>query len=139
MESSRVDVSRPGAAGVGKGTVCAGVLALEIAGTFAMCSLIPIAWLWIGGRVYSATGSLAADLGVAFLGFVMTLIFLVRGLARLDSTWVNLRHSLGHEQEEGALSRIVVYSVGLALALFVLWYYVLTDAYVMPFMGNGQG
>ena len=139
MDGSRVEVSRPAAAGAVKGTACAGVLALEIAGTFAMCSLIPIAWLWVGGRVYSATGSLAADLGVAFLGFVVTLVFMVRGLARLDSTWVSMRHSLGHEQEEGALSRIIVYAVGLALALFVLWYYVLTDAYVMPFMGNGQG
>ena len=130
--------ARPAEAGVATGAVCAAVLVAEVVGIAAMCSAVPLAWLWIGGNVYTATSSLGLDLAVAFLGFVGSTVILLRTLARLDSTWVSLRRSQGHEQEEGALSRIVVYAVALALGVFILWYYLFSSAYVMPFMGNGQ-
>ena len=130
--------ARPAGAGFGKSAASAAVLAAEVIGIAAMCSVVPLGWLWIGGRVYTATSSLGLDLMVAFLGFVGSTVLLLRMLARLDGTWVSLRQSQGHDQEEGALSRIVVYAVGLALAAFILWYYLFSSAYVMPFMGNGM-
>src|SRR5439155_9134854 len=50
----------------------AGVLAVEAIGSLLMWAPIPLAWLWVGSRVYNATGSLAADGGVAILGFLAT-------------------------------------------------------------------
>ena len=52
----------------------AALIALEGFGTVLMWAPIPLAWLWIGGRVYTVTGSLGADLAVAFLGFVATVL-----------------------------------------------------------------
>ena len=95
---------------------------------------IPLAWLWIGGRVYSATGSLGLDLSVAFLGFVLTLFAALAGLRRIDWRWIELRRRSGYEQKEGALSQIVTVSATLALLIFMAWYYLFSHAYVIPFM-----
>jgi hypothetical protein len=110
------------------------LLALEITGVVAMCSLVPFAWLWLGGQVYTGTHSLALDGAVAFFGFVATTVVLLRSLASLDTTWMDMRRRQGHEQEEGALPRIVVIAITLTLVAFMLWYYLFSSAYVLPFM-----
>src|SRR4051812_32317064 len=38
---------------------CAAVLALEIVGSLMIWAPIPVAWIWVGARVYDATGSFA--------------------------------------------------------------------------------
>jgi hypothetical protein len=113
---------------------CAALLALEAVGSLAMWAGIPLAWLWIGGRVYSVTTSLGADLGVAFLGFVLTLFAALWGLRRIDRGWIALRRRAGYEQEEGALPQVVTFSATLALLIFIAWYYLFSHAYVIPFM-----
>jgi hypothetical protein len=110
------------------------LLAVEALGSVLMWAAIPLAWLWIGGRVYSATGSLGLDLGVAFLGFVLTLFLALAVLRRIDWRWIQLRRQAGYEQKEGALSQIVTVSATLALVLFMAWYYLFSHAYVIPFM-----
>jgi hypothetical protein len=116
---------------------CALLVAAEAIGSLLMWAAIPLLWLWIGGRVYSFTGSLGADLGVAFLGFVGMLFVALSGLRRIDSGWIALRRRAGHEQEEGALSQVVSISATLALVLFTAWYYLFSHAYVLPFMPSG--
>jgi hypothetical protein len=116
----------------------AAVLVLEVLGSAAMWLPIPLAWMWIGGRVFALTGSLAADGAVTFLGFVGSIYLAVQMLLRVDGVWVGLRRRAGHDQEGGALSEVVAISATLGLLMFALWYYVLSDAYVLPFMGNGQ-
>jgi hypothetical protein len=113
---------------------CTLVLALECVGSLAMWAAIPLAWLWIGGRVYSLTSSLGLDVLVAFAGFVATLVLAVALLRRLDEIWIRLRLRAGYEQEEGALTEVVTISATLALLLFVGWYYLFSHAYVIPFM-----
>ena len=95
---------------------------------------IPLLWLWIGGRVYSATGSLGLDLGIAFLGFVLALFLALAGLRRVDRTWIELRSRAGYEQKEGALPQVITVSATVALVMFVAWYYLFSHAYVIPFM-----
>jgi hypothetical protein len=113
---------------------CALLLGVEALGSLLMWAGIPLAWLWIGGRVYSLTGSLGLDLGVAFLGFVLTLFAALAGLRRVDRTWIALRRRSGYEQKEGALSQVVTVSATLALVMFIAWYYGFSHAYVIPFM-----
>jgi hypothetical protein len=113
---------------------CALVLGLECVGSLAMWAAIPLAWLWIGGRIYSLTGSLGADVFVAFAGFVATLLLVVYMLRRLDAGWIALRRRAGYEQEEGALPQVITISATLALGLFIGWYYLFSHAYVIPFM-----
>jgi hypothetical protein len=112
----------------------AAVLAVEAFGAVLMWGPIPLGWLWIGGRVYSATGSLVADGFVAFFGFLATVILLVGALRRIDLVWIALRRSAGHEQTEGALSEVVSISAAFGIVGFVLWYYLFSHAYVLPFM-----
>jgi len=110
------------------------VLALEALGALLMWVPIPLAWLWIGGRVYSATGSLLADASVAFFGFLASVLLVVYVLRRVDLVWIALRRSAGHEQTEGALSEVVTISGAFGLVGFWCWYYLFSHAYVMPFM-----
>jgi hypothetical protein len=128
--------------GAGRATAARGVttascvllLAVEAIGSLAMWAAIPLAWLWIGGRVYSLTGSLGADIGIAFFGFVGTLFLALSGLRQIDQGWIALRRRAGYEQKEGALSHVVVMSATLALLMFFAWYYLFSHAYVIPFM-----
>lgn len=116
---------------------CGLLIALEAVGSLAMWAGIPLAWLWIGGRVYSLTGSLGADAAVAFLGFVGTLLLALSGLRRLDQGWIALRRRAGYDQEHGALPQVVTVSATLALLTFFAWYYLFSHAYVLPFMPSG--
>src|SRR3954468_6402280 len=116
------------------GVASAALLTLEAVGAVLMWAPIPFAWLWIGGRVYSGTGSLAADGFVAFFGFVASVVLLVAALRRVDGIWVILRRRAGHEQPEGALNEVVAISGALGIVGFAVWYYLLSHAYVLPFM-----
>jgi hypothetical protein len=115
----------------------AAVVTLEAVGALLMWGPIPLAWLWIGGRVYAATGSLAADGFIGFAGFIATVLVVVAGLRRIDAVWIRLRRRAGHDQAEGALQEVVTISGAFGLVAFVLWYYAFSHAYVLPFMPSG--
>jgi hypothetical protein len=110
------------------------VVAAEAIGSLMMWAPIPIAWMWVGARVYEATGSLVADGAVVLLGFLATISLAMAALTRLDRVWVDLRRQAGHDQAEGALTRVVVISATLGILMFLLWYYVLSHAFILPFM-----
>lgn len=112
----------------------AAVVAVEMIGSLSMWAPIPIAWMWVGARAYDATGSLAADLGVAFLGFLATTLLAMEALNRLDRVWIALRRRAGHDQVGGALTQVVVVSATLGLLMFLVWYYIIEKAFIIPFM-----
>jgi hypothetical protein len=116
------------------GAACAGLLAVEVVVSLSLWSVIPLCWLWIGGLVFKATGSLAADLGVVLLGFAATAALAMTALARMDLLWIELRRRTGRKQKEGALNQVVIASATLGLIGFALWFYVFSDAYIIPFM-----
>ena len=113
---------------------CAAVLAAEAVGTLLLWAPLPFAWIWVGGRVYALTGSLLADGSVALLGFAASAFLAMRGLAQLDQAWIALRRRAGHSQREGALTQVVVVSATLGIAAFLLWYYLFSNAFILPFM-----
>jgi hypothetical protein len=115
------------------------VLALEVVGSLMIWAPIPVAWMWVGAHVYDGTGSFAAGAVAWFAGFVATTWFAFVALARLDMRWVALRRRAGHDQADGALTTIVVVSATFALLGFFLWFYVLGQAFVIPFMPSGGG
>jgi hypothetical protein len=114
--------------------LCAVVLAAEALGTLLLWAPLPFAWIWVGGRVYAVTGSLFLDGAVALTGFAASALLAMRGLARLDRTWIALRRRAGYAQSDGALTQVVVVSATLGLAGFLVWYYVLSHAFILPFM-----
>jgi hypothetical protein len=134
----RMAIARPGFPApvlrAARRAACVALVAVELLVSLSMWVLIPLAWIWIGSRVYHLTGSLAADCGVALLGFAVTVFAAMAGLARLDELWVALRVRAGHDQKEGALTRVVIFSATLGLIGFFVWYYALSKAYIIPFM-----
>jgi hypothetical protein len=115
------------------------VLGLEVIGSMLMWAPIPVAWVWVGARVYDGTGSFLAGGCAWFAGFLATLWLVAAALARIDRVWIELRRRAGHEQAGGALTNVVVVSATIALAAFFLWFYVIGKAFVIPFMPSGRG
>ena len=113
---------------------CAAVLIAEALGTLVLWAPLPFAWIWIGGRAYALTGSLFADGSVALLGFAVSAFLAMRALARLDETWIGLRRRAGYTQSQGALTQVVVVSATLGIGAFLLWYYLFSKAFILPFM-----
>ena len=89
------------------------VFVVECVTTLLLWAPIPLGWIWIGGQVFRATGSLMADATVAFLGFTATTVLVMRALISLDLLWITLRQHAGHEQKVGALTRVVIGSTTL--------------------------
>ena len=118
----------------GTGALCVALVVAEVAGFLAMLAPIPVAWMWLGGRVYELTGSLGADLLVAFGGFFATVLLMIGALNRIDGLWVDLRRRAGHDQRQGALTRVVVVLMTFALILFWIWFHILEEAFIIPFM-----
>ena len=114
--------------------VAPAIIVVELIVSLMMWAPIPLAWMWVGSHVYRVTGSLFADGAVVMLGFLATTTLAMIALNRLDQFWVTLRRRAGHRQKEGALTRVVVYSATLGLIGFGVWYYLLSDAFILPFM-----
>jgi hypothetical protein len=114
--------------------VSIGLLMAEVIGCLLMWIAIPVGWMWIAARVYEATLSIAADLGVALAGFIVTTALAMSALNRIDGLWVEMRQRAGHEQREGALTRIVVVTFGLGFAAFYVWFHFIEQAFILRFM-----
>ena len=110
------------------------LLALELVGCLVIWVALPLGWMWIGAQVYLATFSIAADVGVALTGFIATTILTMGFLNRADALWVRLRREAGHEQREGALTRVVVVSAGIGFAVFYVWFHFVEQAFIIRFM-----
>jgi hypothetical protein len=112
----------------------AAILVVESLAAVAMWSALPLSWIWVGARGYDATGSMLASGSIALLGLLGTSMAAFAGLARLDTRWVALRRRAGHDQREGALSWVVAVAATFGIIAFLVWYYLLAGAFVLPFM-----
>lgn len=113
---------------------CHALLIVEVIGCVAMWVAIPTGWMWIGAQVYEATLSIFADLCVALVGFIATSALAMSALNRLDFRWIELRRRAGHDQRDGALTQVVIYSAGIGLAAFYVWFHFIEQAFVLQFM-----
>lgn len=109
------------------------LIAVEVLGLLLLFAPIPLALMWAGAYVYRLTGSLLADLSFALLAFVAAACAMIAGLSRLDERWIEHRRRLGHEQRDGALTRVVVIAIGIALPAAYIWFNV-SGAVVIKFM-----
>ena len=110
------------------------VLATEAFGTVLMWVPIPLAWFWIGARVYDATHSIMADGIVVLGGFLLSVIVVLKVLTRIDQLWIELRRRAGHDQRDGALNQVVIVSATFGVVGFWVWFHIIEDAFIIPFM-----
>jgi hypothetical protein len=98
------------------------VLAVEALVLATLWGPQPLAWLWFGSHVQYWTGSVEAAIVSAFIGMLCTLLATVSLAKVIDHWWKLIRRAGGHDQQRGALERMFIVSVGVALFGFLLWF-----------------
>jgi hypothetical protein len=114
------------------GPASAVLLLLMLGGCLFLWLGAPVLWLWIGSQVQGST-SLGTALLVTMAGFLLTVVVVVTGLS-----WLNTRHAelremrAGVAPDQSALEVMFVASGGLAVVLFVIWFFVFAGASPIP-------
>ena len=78
----------------------------------------PLGWLWVGSQVEYQTGAVTAGIATIMLGTLASLMLTMVLAKRVDYWWKLARRAGGHHQERGALERIFVLAIGVALVVF---------------------
>jgi fumarate reductase subunit D len=102
-----------------------GLLAIELVLCLSLLGPQPLGWLWVGSQVQYLTGYVTAGIGTVLLGCLASLMLTMALAKRVDHAWKLVRRAAGHRQERGALERIFTVSVGIALLVFVIWFFVI--------------
>jgi hypothetical protein len=82
----------------------------------------PVGWLWIGSRVTYWTDSLFLGIAVAFFGLLGSVMATLWVAARVDGVWKILRRAAGHDQKEGRLGTIFMWTAIVAGGAFAIWF-----------------
>ena len=107
------------------GLLAHGLLAIELLLCLTLFGPQPLGWFWVGSQVDYQTGYVTAGIGTILLGCLASLMLTMALAKRVDHAWKLVRRAAGHRQEQGALERIFAASVGVALVLFMVWFFVL--------------
>jgi hypothetical protein len=102
-----------------------GLLAVELLLCLTLFGPQPLAWFWIGSQVDYQTGYVTAGIGTIMLGCLASLLLTMALAKRVDHAWKLVRRAAGHRRERGALERIFASSVGVALVLFAIWFFLI--------------
>jgi hypothetical protein len=115
------------------GSSVALLLALMFVGSLGLWVGAPLLWLWIGGKVQGATGSVGAAVGVIMLGFVASVVLAVPALGWLARRHAHAREARGLEDFGRApLEGVLVVSATIALLAFSVWFFFFAGAEPVP-------
>jgi hypothetical protein len=107
------------------GLLAHALLAVELLLCLTLFGPQPLGWLWVGSQVDYLTGYVTAGIGTIMIGCLASLMLTMALAKRVDHAWKLVRRAAGHRQDRGALERIFATSVGLALVLFAVWFFVI--------------
>ena len=113
-------------------------MALMFIGGVGLWIGVPVAWLFVAGRLQGATHSLGAALGVALLGLVVSVV-----LAMPVLHWLARKHNAAREARGledlgwAPLEGVMVLSAFLALIAFGVWFFFLAGAEPLPLNLSG--
>jgi hypothetical protein len=79
----------------------------------------------VGSQVEYVTGYVTVAIATIMVGCLLTLLLTLGVAKRLDHAWKLVRRAGGYRQERGALERIFVLSVGIAVVAFGIWFFLL--------------
>jgi hypothetical protein len=115
------------------GSSTAFLLMLMFAGSLGLWVGAPVLWLWIGGRVQGATGSVGAAIVVILVGFVATVMLAVPVLGWLSRRHAEARAARGLEDlGRVVLEGVMVVSAVIAAVVFAIWFFFLSGAEPIP-------
>ena len=93
----------------------------------------PVLWLWVGGRIQGASNSVGAAIGVALVGFVITVLLFVPLLGWLGRRHAEARAARGLDDlGRAALEGVVVVSAAIAGVAFAIWFLFFAGAEPVP-------
>jgi hypothetical protein len=81
----------------------------------------PLGWLWVGSQVNYLTGSVFIGIVAAFAGLLLSVMATLWLAVRADGLWRILRRAAGHDQKEGVLGRIFMWTAVVAGSAFLIW------------------
>lgn len=114
------------------GPLSALLVGLMFAGCLVLWIGVPLGWLWIGSQIQSSA-SLGTALAVTMFGIIVTIVVIAAILS-----WLNGKHAELREARElpvsgtGALEPILVGSAGIAVLLFVIWFFGFSGSSPVP-------
>jgi hypothetical protein len=115
------------------GSSVALMLVLMFVGSLGLWVGAPLLWLWIGGKVQGATGSVGAAVGVIMLGFVASVVLAVPVLGWLARRHAHAREARGLEDFGRApLEGVLVVSATIAVLAFAVWFFFFAGAEPVP-------
>jgi hypothetical protein len=97
------------------------VLCLEILLALSCWGPQPLAWLWVGSQVNYWTGSVFIGIVAAFVGLLASVMATLWLAVRVDGLWRILRRAAGHDQKDGQLGRIFMWTAIVMGAAFAFW------------------
>jgi hypothetical protein len=115
------------------------MLLIMFIGSLVLWVGIPVAALVVGSRVQTATDSIGAAMAAMLVSVVVLLVVLVPLLGWLNRKHMEVRASQGHQDlGQAPLEGVMVVSAFVALVVFGIWFFFLSGASPLPFLGNGE-
>jgi len=109
------------------------VLAIMLIGSLVMWIGTPLLWLWVGGQIEGAGGSVGVAVILAFIGAVLTIMLLATLLSKLSDVY-RANHQARGRDDPGhiVLEAVLVTSAAFAGIAFLLWFFLFSGAQVGP-------
>jgi hypothetical protein len=115
------------------GTGAVLVVLIMVIGSFVLWIGTPLLWLWVGSQVEGSTASLGAAVGTTFLGAVLSIVLVAAVLAKLSNVYRANSLARGRgDPGHFVLEVVLVVSASLALAAFVIWFFLFAGAEPLP-------
>lgn len=113
------------------------MLAIMFVGSLVLWVGMPLAALYVGSQVQSATDSLGVAM-LSMVGVVIgSLVMLLPFLGWLNRKHMELRVARGRQDlGTAALEGVIVVSAGIALVAFGIWFFFFAGASPLPFHGG---
>lgn len=99
----------------------AGLLALMILINLCFWGPLPLACLFVGGRLQHLTDNIGIGLAASFGTLIGGLLLGLMALKRLDYAWILVRRASGVDQRQGVIGRIFMICCAIGAPVFAIW------------------
>ncbi|HEY4277471.1 MAG TPA: hypothetical protein VGM91_04570 [Conexibacter sp.] len=103
------------------GLIAGALLALMIFVNLCFWGPLPLACLFIGGRLQHLTDNVGVGLAASFGTLIGGLLLGLMALKRLDYAWILVRRASGVDQRQGIIGRIFMVCCAIGGPIFFVW------------------